>query len=142
MPGLTSWSWVMKASGFLLGLLVCLTTSVAAQAVEPRAWTFEMAGGDKIEGTVTLRGRLQNAGTNYFTDQRLVLTAQGQEPILVQAWLPSEAARPQTPTDATRKVMSDFLDKDVILTGHVETRPVKGVGVTKVFVVTAAQVAE
>ena len=132
----------MNAVGTLIAVIACLTTGVAAQAVEPRNWSVEVAGDAPIEGNVTLKGRLQNVGTNYFTDQRLVLAADGQEPIIVQAWLPSEARSPRNSSADAPKVLSDFLDKDVVLTGHVETRPVKGVGVTKVFIVTNAKVAE
>lgn len=89
---------------------------------------------------VKVVGTLENAGTNYFTDRRLVLKeVDGEGEINVQAWLPM-TAQPSTDPGKRREVMSDYLGKKVILTGKVTQQPVKGVGVTEVLVVKAAHV--
>lgn len=81
----------------------------------------------KVEGT------LENAGTNYFTDRRLVLKdLHGSGEINVKAWLPISAPSNQ---GKRREVISDYLGRPVVLTGMVKTQPVKGVGVTRVLVV-------
>lgn len=92
-------------------------------------------------GTVSVRGHLKNAGTNYFTDNRLVLTGKDQHgQINVQPWLPAKAALPLGTGNPRRPVQSDYLDKEVVLTGQLKVRPVKGVGITKVLVVEKADV--
>lgn len=94
--------------------------------------------GDQAE-IMTLEGKLQNAGTNYFTDRRIVLKDSKGE-IDVQAWLPLTAAEPSSGSDKP-EVLSDYLGKHVVLTGMVSKQPIKGVGVTEVFVVENANVA-
>ena len=110
----------------------------AADAITPS----EALADSKVEkgAVVKVEGTLENAGTNYFTDRRLVLKeVDGEGEINVQAWLPM-TAQPSTDPSKRREVMSDFLGKKVILTGKVTQQPVKGVGVTEVLVVKAAHV--
>lgn len=130
----------MNASGFVCATVLVLS-AIAVQAVEPAAMA-QAAPNPEAGATVILKGKLQNAGTNYFTDQRLVLTAEGQDPIVVQGFAPAEISGDRSARRGGPPVLSNYLDKDVVLTGHMETKLVKGVGLTKVFVVTGAQTAD
>lgn len=91
---------------------------------------------------VSIKGQLQNAGTNYFTDSRLVLK-NGSGEIDVEAWLPMTVEDPMDSAGVDKpKVISDYLGKNVVLTGMVTKQSVKGVaGLRDVPVVTDADVA-
>jgi hypothetical protein len=67
-------------------------------------------------------GVLKNAGGNYFTDLRLVLTGNKGGEIEVTAWAPLEVPPPRPGPNRPRrpKVMSDFLDRRMRLTGRLE----------------------
>jgi len=72
-------------------------------------------------------GVLKNAGGNYFTDLRLVLTGKNGGEIEVTAWAPLEVPPPRPGPSRPRrpKVMSDFLGKKIKLTGRLEVQPEK-----------------
>lgn len=67
-------------------------------------------------------GVLKNAGVNYFTDLRLVLTGNKGGEIEVTAWAPLEVPPPRPGPNRPRrpKVMSDFLGKKMNLIGRLE----------------------
>jgi len=69
-------------------------------------------------------GVLKNAGGNYFTDLRLVLTGNKGGEIEVTAWAPLEVPPPRPGPNRPRrpKVMSDFLGKKMNLTGRLEVQ--------------------
>lgn len=60
-------------------------------------------------------GTLANLGTNYFTDQRIVLRDADGRTIPVRPWLPMEM--PKGPPGAPKRgeVLSDYLGKSVVL---------------------------
>ncbi len=121
-----------------LGAVVCVAQDNSAKVVTTSEAKAVATDGD--EGPViTLDGKLQNAGTNYFTDRRIVLRDLKGE-IHVQAWLPLTASEPETGDDKP-EVLSDYLGKQVRLTGMVTKQPIKGVGLTEVLVVEHANVA-
>jgi hypothetical protein len=92
------------------------------------------------QGTVvTIEGKLQNAGTNYFTDRRIVLKDSSGE-IDVQAWLPM-TTEPASDSSGKPEALSDYLGKQVVLTGMVTKQPVKGIGLKEVLVVDDANLA-
>lgn len=92
------------------------------------------------QGTVvTIEGKLQNAGSNYFTDRRIVLKDSSGE-IDVQAWLPM-TTEPASDSSKKPEALSDYLGKQVVLTGMVTKQPVKGIGLKEVLVVDDANLA-
>ena len=74
-----------------------------------------------VEQTILLRGKLMNAGTNYFKDRRIVLTDEKGHTIEVRPWLPIARPAPssQTRTGAT---LAEFLDRQVELVGSLTPR--------------------
>jgi hypothetical protein len=82
--------------------------TVTALAAKPAAYAGR---------TVTVTGRLDNAGSSYFTDLRLVLTDGGSS-VPVRPWLPLEAP-PSRPGGGGHRpaVLSDYLGKRLRITG-------------------------
>lgn len=125
--------------------LLLVILSIAAFSLPPLRQEFGPAMSSSAlaevpqKGSETLRGHLQNAGTNYFTDQRLELLTENQDKIIVQSWLPSEIYVRPKGSKSRPNTMSDFIGKDVILKGHYELKQVKGIGLAKVFVVEEVQ---
>lgn len=74
-----------------------------------------------VEQTILLRGKLINAGTNYFKDRRIVLTDEKGHTIEVRPWVPITRPAPssQTRTGAT---LAEFLDRQVELVGSLTPR--------------------
>jgi hypothetical protein len=74
-------------------------------------------------------GVLENAGTNFFTDARLVIRQPGSnDSLIVKLRVPLETIRPSSgqPTPPTTK--SDLLGKKVKLQGILKEEDVRGVG--------------
>jgi len=88
------------------------TVSIADVAAKPAMY---------VEQTILLRGKLMNAGTNYFKDRRIVLTDEKGHTIEVRPWLPISRPAPssQTQTGAT---LAEFLDRQVELVGSLAPR--------------------
>jgi len=88
------------------------TVSIADVAAKPAMY---------VEQTILVRGKLMNAGTNYFTDRRIVLTDEKGHTIEVRPWLPISRPAPssQTRTGAT---LAEFLDRQVELVGSLAPR--------------------
>lgn len=83
--------------------------SVAALAGRPATY---------LDRTVIVTGRLDNAGANYFTDLRIVLSDSSGAALAVQPWLPASVPPPRPGMPAKRPaVLSDYLGKTVKLTG-------------------------
>ena len=86
-------------------------------------------------------GRLVNAGTNYFTDRRIVLVdVNSDTSIAVRAWLPLESYPAQDPNVPQPPTMAQFLDKNVELIVTPTMTPVKGLGIVPVLEVHAARI--
>jgi hypothetical protein len=94
-------------------------TDVAAVAESPGSFTKE---------SVRLSGTLENIGTNYFTDQKLMLTDQTGRTIPVQVPLPAEIPPTQKGQQPPNKstTLSFYLGKQVTVTGSVETNAAGG----------------
>jgi hypothetical protein len=115
----------MKRSPAVLALcaLVALTAGCckrqACGGAGPAASVPELAGSPAgfLDRTVTVAGLLSNAGGNYFTDLRLVLSDGGSS-AAVRPWLPLEVP-PRRPGAGTSRpaVLSDYLGKKVRITG-------------------------
>lgn len=113
--------------------------------VGPAAVALTPAQASTVEDSaakVTVRGVLLNAGTNYFTDQRIVLSdpaAVGGKPLDVQGWLPTSVLRPQRSGAPAPDVMSNYIGKEIELTGRIELRPVRGQPPAKTLIVEKAE---
>jgi hypothetical protein len=123
-------------------VLGSFATILAAQTVVMSDVRKAKASADSHK-LIQLEGVLTNAGTNFFTDQRIVLVGKGNQQIMVQPWVPSElgTSPPGSPLSAPYRLsaLSGYLDKRVVLTGRVENRSVKGIGLTEVFIVNKAE---
>jgi hypothetical protein len=93
--------------------------------------------------TVRVKGTLENQGTNYFTDLRLVLKDQDGNFVHVRPWLPLET--PPAPPNAPGRrpeTLSRFLGKTVELVATLDRDTVKRVGEVYLLVVKSAKVVE
>jgi hypothetical protein len=84
---------------------------------------------------VRLSGVVENVGSNYFTDQRLMLTDQTGRSIQVQLVAPIEIPPAQTIRQQKHRpsIVSSYLGKSVELTGTLDLTDVKGQGNIYVF---------
>lgn len=73
------------------------------------------------EQTILLRGKLINAGTNYFKDRRIVLTDEKGHTVDVVPWLPISRPGPSSQTKAGT-TLAEFLDRQVELVGSMAPR--------------------
>jgi|SRR5262245_32779761 len=100
---------------------------------------------DFMQKRVTVRGMLVNEGTNYFTDRRLVLKdASGAvgNGLAVMAWVPAETAPGQNTQSGSASVLSDYLDKTVVMEGVIGEITQKGIGKTKGLRVESVKIAD
>ena len=80
-----------------------------------------------VNRTVRLRGRLENQGKNYFTSLRVALIDEDGNSLYVRPWLPLELPRrPRGAKGRKPDVLSNYLGKQVELTGTVSDRRNKG----------------
>jgi hypothetical protein len=69
---------------------------------------------------VIVSGLLKNAGTGYFSDLRLVLEDPDGRQVRVKPWIPLEVPPPRPGGGGERpRVLSDYLDRVVVLRGRV-----------------------
>ena len=96
-----------------------------------------------LKKTVRISGRLENAGKNYFTDLDVVLKdAQGNS-IRVRPWLPVALPPPPPgPVGKRPEVLSQYLGKEVELTGVVERGTVRKAGEVYLLEVKSARVVQ
>lgn len=81
--------------------------------------------------TVRVRGTLQNAGSNYFTDLRVELRDENGHSVAVEPWLPASLPPgPKRPGSTPPRTLSTFLGKRVELVAELQhgERPKAGVG--------------
>jgi hypothetical protein len=83
--------------------------------------------------TVQLTGRLENRGTNYFTDMELAITDEDGHFVRVRPWLPLEVAQGNS-----QRTLSQFLERPVALTGVMVRDSLQGVGETYLLEVDSA----
>ncbi len=91
--------------------------------------------------TLRVTGRLENKGTNYFTDLRVVLKDDQCNFVYVRPWLPTELP-PSPPgyTGERRPVLSQYLGNEVELTTVLERGTLKKVGEVYLLKVKSAKV--
>ena len=114
------------------GVIVAPQFNLAAVNQSPDSFTHKL---------VQLSGVIENVGSNYFTDQRLVFTDQTGRSIPVQLSAPVEVPPAQTIQQQKHspKTVSSYLDKPVVVTGSIDVTEVKGQGKTYVFRATDVQ---
>jgi len=101
----------------------------------------------RLKTTVQVTGILENQGTNYFSDLRVVLKDAEGGFIHVRPWLPlslpPRPPAPQAPSGPGKRpdVLSDFLGKRVELTGVVEKGNLRRAGEVYYLEVQAARLA-
>lgn len=106
-------------------------TPIAAVAADPSSYRGER---------IRLAGRLDNEGENYFTDLRVVLADEDGVTVRVWPWLPAHLPpAPPGATGARPEVLSDYLSKQVELTGSIEERALRSVGDVFLLVVEEAK---
>ena len=132
-------------SGFLaagIALMIGAPASGQEGSRQPAALSPAEALALDPGSSVTVRGVLKNAGSNYFTDQRLVITAPSDSDarLDVRAWMPAASGQTRSAPLAASP-QAEFLDREVTLTGRVEMQEVKGAGRRKVLVVEKAEIA-
>jgi len=93
--------------------------------------------------TVRVKGILENEGTNYFTDMRLVLKDQEGNFVHVRPWLPLET--PPAPPNAPEpkpETLSRFLGETVDLVATLDRDTVRRVGEVYLLVVKSAKIVD
>jgi hypothetical protein len=89
---------------------------------------------------VLLEGTLVNEGKNYFTDLRVVLKDKEGNRIHVRPWLPMEMPPGPPGMKGTRPTLSQYLNKQVELTGTVEKGALRALGEVHQVVVKQARI--
>lgn len=83
-----------------------------------------------VNKTIVVRGRLRLMGRNYFTDPRFALTDEAGNQIPVTIWAPLEVPPPIPGSEELfknkPKVMGDYLDRKLSITGSFRFDPAKG----------------
>jgi hypothetical protein len=104
--------------------------TVAELAAKPEAF---------VDKPVSVRGRLENIGQNYFRDRRIVLTDAKGRRIDVRPWLP--LSRPPAQAQAqTGGTLAEFLDHQVELVGSLVKRTEPNRPGEYIFQVTSAKI--
>ncbi len=92
-----------------------------------------------VDRPLKVSGTLENAGRNYFTDLKVVLTDEEDNFVYVKPWLPIETP-PAPPGGRERETLSEYLDQRVELTGNLKLERLKNVGRTYVLNVSSAKI--
>ena len=145
---------MVSKSRYALPVIVCAAI-VATASIAADRQTKPISPNKAVEAveekvTVKVRGVLQNAGTNFFNDRRLIIADPAQanpaksrnapgkraQELFVQPWAPLNVARPRNLTDKSSQPlsMSDYMGQEIVVTGRIVTRNVKNVGLAKVLI--------
>lgn len=82
-----------------------------------------------LNNRLVVEGVLENEGTNYFTDSRLVIKQPGSDKgVIVRLKAPLETLRPQNDQPSIPPTQSDYLGKKVKIQGVLKEQFVRGVG--------------
>lgn len=124
-----------------IATLACAGQTPPDEAVLVSVAELIERAGERTDLRFTVVGRLVNAGTNYFTDRRIVLVdVDSDTSIAVRAWLPLESYPAQDSNAPQPPTMAQFLDKNVELIVTPTKAPVKGMGIVPVLEVHAARI--
>jgi hypothetical protein len=125
-------------------LMACAAS--AQNAAEPKNLTPSEVVQNQakfLNKELVVEGTLQNAGTNYFTNSRLVLKqADSPDVLVVKMHLPLEVFRPASDAQNSPATPSDYLGKKVKLKGVLKEEEVRGLGRVIVLDSAAATVIE
>lgn len=126
----------------------CPDTDLDPLAVTPEtAVATGVVGGEEL----VVKGIIENAGTNYFTDQRLVMRGEDGSEIAVTAPFALETAEPigtagteagGVDPSAGPGRLSEVLGQEVVVRGHLTRDVQQGVGLTDVLVIEELQLAD
>ena len=121
----------------VVALSVCLAAAANAQPATQKVTPTELLSKktELANKPVTVEGFLTNAGTNFFTDRRVVLKddKNARDGVLVQPWLPAATPPPPPGAQSSTATLSDYLGRKVAITGVLKDGVVKNVGPTKVL---------
>ena len=93
--------------------------------------------------TVRVRGTLQNAGSNYFTDLRVELRDEKGHSVAVEPWLPTSLPPgPKRPGVTPPRTLSTFLGKQVELVAELQHGERQKAGVGYFLKVKAAELVQ
>jgi hypothetical protein len=136
-------AWVLV--GILASVCAAAPRTEQRQAEAPLVTVEALASSpDQYLGkTVRVKGTLENQGTNYFTDMRLVLKDAEGHFVHVRPWLPFETP-PAAPNAPGRRpdTLSRYLGKTVELLAAVDRDTVRRLGEVHLLVVESAKVVE
>ena len=93
-----------------------------------------------VDRAVRVRGRLENAGANYFRDRRIVLNDGKKHMIDVRPWLPLSVPPSASAQAEARPTLAEYLDHQVELVGSLTKRKDAERGSEYIFQVTSAKV--
>lgn len=132
----------------------CPETDLNPLAVSPAiAEATGVVGGEEL----VVKGVIENAGTNYFNDRRLIIRGEDGSEIAVTSPLPLKALEPRGSVDAagdaiaeagavesstTPENLSDILGQEVVVRGHLTRDVQQGVGLTDTLVIEEFQIAD
>jgi|SRR4051812_11179681 len=105
---------------------------MSAQSITPS----ELVNRNPESGdSVSVKGVLENAGKNYFTDRRVVLRdpSSGPTTVVVTGMPLTETPTPNSSELRRPTTLSDYLGKEVVISGNYADAFVKGIGKTKVL---------
>jgi len=91
--------------------------------------------------TVRVRGTLENAGSNYFTDLRVQLRDEKGNAVAVNPWLPTSLPPgPKRPGVTPPQTLSNYLGKQVELVAEVQHGEMQKTGPVYFLKVKAAEI--
>ncbi|WP_426421759.1 hypothetical protein [Bradyrhizobium genosp. A] len=116
---------ILAASAFARGQTSGPTDS--AQALTP---SQVIRNKDRLlNNNLVVEGVLENAGTNYFTNSRLVIKQPGSdESVIVRLKTPLEVQRPPKDQQSAPPTQADYLGKKVKIQGVLKEQFVRGLG--------------
>jgi hypothetical protein len=132
-------------------VVVALTASLGAcapqqePAVDPgvklvTVETLASKPAEYVDRAVRVRGRLENAGTNYFRNRRIVLSDGKNHLIDVRPWLPLSVPPSPAAQTESRPTLAEYLDRQVELVGSLAKVEKQQAGNEYIFAVTSAKI--
>lgn len=126
-----------RIPSFAVIILIFATSTLAlgqtsGLAGSPRVLTPSQVIQDKdklLNNNLVVEGVLENEGTNYFTNSRLVIKQPGSDKsLVVRLRTPLETQRPPNDQQSAPPTQADYLGKKVKIQGVLKEQFVRGVG--------------
>ena len=133
----------MLISSVVLAVIACAAHPTSTIEPQPVVTLADVVAKPQEydEKPIRVRGRLQNAGTNYFKDRRIVLTDGKGNNLEVRPWLPLSRP-PSSAQTQTGTTLADFLDHQVELEGTLTRRTEPSRQTEFIFTVKSAKIVE